>query len=96
MTTPEDVLKAARSCVSRHLGPYCHVVGLRAGDLDYFVQTELNDPDGHWTLGPAAILISKPSGKLYDEAWGNVIHRIDSMTPVPNPARQGSGNAEKP
>ena len=94
-TTPEDALKAARSYVSKNRGSYCHVVGLLEDDLDYFVQTELNDPADHWPLGPAAILISKATGKLYDEAWGNVIGRFDSMTPVPDPAREGSCTEEK-
>lgn len=94
MTAPEDALKAARSYVSKNRGHYCHVVGLLEDEWDYFVQTELNDPDGQWPLGPAAILISKATGKLYDEAWGNVIDRVDSMRAVPSPTPEGLGSEE--
>ena len=82
MTTPEQALDAARWYVAEERGYYCHVVGLLEDDSDYFVVLELNDPRLDWPLGPGPIFVSKATGELWSDAYGNVLDKIDGMRPV--------------
>lgn len=62
--------------------PYARVVKLWEDERDYFVETELINPDELWPDGPGAMFISKSTGSLRTEPWGVWNDRIDAMTPV--------------
>lgn len=66
-------LQVAEAYVDEHR-PWCRVSGLLEDDQDYLVATELKDGQ-EWPLGPAAMLISKFTGALRIEAWGEVMDR---------------------
>lgn len=78
MTTPEDALQAARRFVAQNR-PGCHVEGLLEDDRDYLALLELDDPDGAWPLGPGPVFVSKASGMVWTDAYGNVLDKIDGM-----------------
>lgn len=73
-------LETAQAYVAENR-PWCRVTGLLEDTEDYFVVTELL-PGQEWPLGPAAMLISKESGELRLEAYGNVMDQVDAMSPV--------------
>jgi len=81
VTTAEDALQAARAFVAQNR-PGCHVDGLLQDERDYLALLELDDPDGGWPLGPGPVFVSKASGKVWSDAYGNVVDKIEAMQPV--------------
>lgn len=62
--------------------PWAALVGLLEDDTDYHIQ-EKAKPGLEYPLGPAALFISKATGEVWEDAWGNVIARVqDTMVPV--------------
>lgn len=82
MTTPEAALDTARRYVAEERGYYCHVAGLLEDESDYYILLALNEPDVGWPLGPGPLFISKATGKVWGDAFGNVLDKIDAMRPV--------------
>lgn len=81
VTTPEEALKAARAYVLRNRSD-CRVKELLEDASDYFVVLELTDGYTEWQLGPGPIFVSKKTGKVWGEAFGNVLGKIDGMQPI--------------
>lgn len=81
MTTPEQALQAARRFVAQNRTG-CHVEGLLEDERDYLALLALNDPSGAWPLGPGPVFVSKASGRVWSDAYGNVVEKIDGMQPV--------------
>ena len=81
MTTPEAAFETARRYVAGHRTE-CHVAGLLEDELDCFAVLELKSPDGLWSLGPGPVFVSKATGELWSDAYGNVLDKIDVMRPV--------------
>jgi hypothetical protein len=81
VTTPEQALDAARRYVAEERG-YCHVAGLLEDESDYYIRLELNDPRMQWPLGPGPLFVSKATGEVWGDAFGNVLDKIDGMEPV--------------
>lgn len=82
MTTPEQALDAARRYVAEERSYYCHVTGLLEDDSDYYVLLALNDPRLDWPLGPGPLFVSKATGDVWGDAFGNVLEKIDLMQAV--------------
>lgn len=80
MITPDQALQAFEAYVNENQ-PYCHVEGLLEDETDYFVLLAL-DPGMEWLLGPGPIFLSKATGKVWGEAYGNVLDKIDRMQAV--------------
>lgn len=81
MTKPEETLRTARAFVAENR-PSCRVERLLEDGMDYFVQLSLNDPNGGWPLGPGRLFVTKATGELWSDAYGNVLGKIAQMHEV--------------
>lgn len=81
MTTTGKALETARAYVTQNRSG-CHVVELLEDEKDYYVQLALDDPKGAWPLGPGPIFVTKATGKLWSDAYGNVLDKIYRMQTV--------------
>ena len=78
-TTPEEALEAARAYVAENRA-YCHVVALFEDERDDLACLGL-DPGMHWPIGLGPVFVSKATGKVGSDAYGNVLAKIDRMQP---------------
>lgn len=81
MITQEAAQAAAEAYVALNRNTV-RVSGLLEDDKDYLVETELIESTEPAMIGPAAILISKATGIVREEAFGKVFDKMLKMEPV--------------
>jgi hypothetical protein len=62
--------------------PEARVNGVLEDAEDYFVQLRLAPGHTEWIMGPGPIFISKATGTVWSDAYGNVLDKIDGMREV--------------
>lgn len=79
MITPERAREVAEAYL-RENRPSVRFAGLLEDRRDYMVKTETT---GALPIGPTWLFISKTSGRVREEAFGDVFDKVEAMTEVP-------------